>query len=84
MIGPGATAFLVSARFGRMMGVAMAVAIGCAVAGVLLSFHADVAPGPLIVVLQAGVFCLAFVFAPGRGLLAHARVRRAAAVRNTG
>ena len=67
LVAPGATAFLLSDRFERMLGIAAAVAIGCSVAGTLISFHIDGATGPCIVLLQMAVFLLAFVFAPGHG-----------------
>ncbi|HEY4316513.1 MAG TPA: metal ABC transporter permease [Herbaspirillum sp.] len=36
----------------------------------MLSYHIDGATGPCIVLIQAGVFILAFLFAPKRGILA--------------
>jgi manganese/iron transport system permease protein len=56
LIGPGVTASLVSRRFGTMLLVALAVAIGSSIAGTILSFHIDAATGPTIVLVQAGVF----------------------------
>jgi manganese/iron transport system permease protein len=69
LVAPGATAFLLSDRFERMLGIAAAVAIGCSVAGTLISFHIDGATGPCIVLLQMAVFLLAFFFAPGHSML---------------
>jgi len=69
LVAPGATAFLLSDRFERMLVIAAAVAIGCSVAGTLISFHIDGATGPCIVLLQMAVFLLAFFFAPGHSML---------------
>lgn len=80
LIGPGATAFLLTDRFDRMLVIAAAVSIGSAVFGTLASFHLDAATGPAIVLSQAAVFLAAFVLAPRRGLIAHRRARRAQAV----
>lgn len=76
LVGPGATAFLLTDRFERMLAIAAAVSIGSAVIGTLSSFHLDAATGPMIVLTQAAVFLAAFVLAPRRGLLAHRRARR--------
>lgn len=80
LIGPGATAFLLTDRFDRMLAIAAAVSIGSAVFGTLASFHLDAATGPAIVLSQAAVFLAAFVLAPRRGLIAHRRARRAQTV----
>lgn len=69
LITPGATAFLVTRTFGRMLAVAMSVAIGSSVLGTFISFHLDAATGPCIVLIQTAVFLLALFFAPGTGLL---------------
>jgi len=70
LITPGATAYLLTDRFERMLVIAACVAIGASVFGTLISFHIDGATGPCIVLLQAFVFVLAFLFAPRRGVLA--------------
>lgn len=69
LITPGATAYLLTDRFPRMLAISAAVAIGASVLGTLLSFHLDVATGPVIVLLQAAMFLLAFLFAPKGGVL---------------
>ena len=69
LIAPGAIAFLVTKTFGRMLVVAMSVAIGSSVLGTFISFHIDAATGPTIVLIQTAVFLLALLFAPGTGLL---------------
>jgi manganese/iron transport system permease protein len=69
LVGPGSIAYLLSDTFGRMLVIAMAVAIGSSVVGTLLSFHIDGATGPCIVLIQMAVFIAAFLLAPRRGLL---------------
>jgi manganese/iron transport system permease protein len=70
LVAPGAIAYLLTDRFERMLMIATAVATGSCVAGTLLSYHIDGATGPCIVLIQAGIFVLAFLFAPKRGILA--------------
>jgi manganese/iron transport system permease protein len=69
-VAPGAIAYLLSDRFERMLVIAAAVAIGSSVIGTLVSFHVDGATGPCIVLIQAFVFVLAFLFAPRHGVFA--------------
>jgi manganese/iron transport system permease protein len=73
LIAPGATAFLLTERFDRMLAIAAVVAIGSSVVGTLVSFHVDGATGPCIVLVQAAVFAGAFLLAPKWGLLRRAR-----------
>jgi manganese/iron transport system permease protein len=73
LIAPGATAYLLTDRFDRMLLIAVAVATGSAALGTLLSFHIDGATGACIVLVQAAVFVLAFLFAPKGGLLSGSR-----------
>ena len=70
LIAPGATAYLLTDRFERMLVIAVAVACGSAAFGTLISFHINGATGACIVLVQALVFVAAFLFAPKRGLLA--------------
>jgi manganese/iron transport system permease protein len=69
LIAPGATAYLLSHRFERMLALAVLVAVGSGVVGTLLSFHIDAATGPAIVLVQTAAFAAAFLLAPGSGLL---------------
>ncbi|MBL8908019.1 MAG: metal ABC transporter permease [Rhizobiales bacterium] len=59
LVAPGAVGLLLTHRFGHMLAVAAATAIGSSVLGTILSFHFDVATGPCIIVLQAFVFAAA-------------------------
>ncbi|MEL7543700.1 MAG: metal ABC transporter permease [Pseudomonadota bacterium] len=61
LIGPGATAFLLTARFDRMVLVAVASAVLAGIFGVLISFHIDGATGPCIVLVQTAFFLAALV-----------------------
>ena len=69
LIAPGATGFLLTRQFDRMLMVAVASAVIASVTGTLVSFHIDAATGACIVLAQAVIFLLALLFAPGRGLL---------------
>lgn len=72
LIAPGAVAFLLADRFGRMLPIAAAVAIGSSVLGTIVSYHIDGATGPSIVLIQAAVFVVAFLVAPRTGVLRRA------------
>jgi manganese/iron transport system permease protein len=61
LVAPGATAYLVTRRFDRMLLVAASVAIASSVLGTIVSFHIDGSTGPCIVLIQAGVFALALL-----------------------
>ncbi len=69
LIGPGATGWLLARRFPGMLLVASVSAVLATLAGLLLSFHLDIATGPLIVLCQAAIVALALLFAPGKGAL---------------
>jgi manganese/iron transport system permease protein len=69
LIAPGATAYLLTNSFERMLAIAVAVAVGSAVLGTIASFHINAATGACIVLVQAMVFGLAFLLAPKHGLL---------------
>lgn len=78
VVTPGATAYLLTDRFGVMILLAMAIGAVTSAVGAYLSFFLDGATGGLIVVLQTVVFLIAFVFAPKHGRLAARRAARAA------
>jgi manganese/iron transport system permease protein len=75
LITPGATAYLLTDRFGRMLLIAAGFGALTSALGVYLSFFLDGATGGLIVLLQTGLFLLAFLFAPKHGRLAARRAR---------
>lgn len=69
LITPGATAYLLTRRINRMMLIAPAVAWFSSVAGIWLSFYLDISAGGSIVLVQAGVFTLVYLFGPREGLI---------------
>jgi len=69
LVAPGATAYLLTDSFERMLAVAVSVATMSAAIGTLVSFHVDGATGACIVLVQALAFIAALLFAPKRGLL---------------
>jgi len=71
---PAATAQLLTARFGRLMAIAIAIGIGSGIAGIYVSFWLDVASGAAIVLIQTAIFFLALALGPRRGLLRRRRV----------
>ncbi|ACT12958.1 MULTISPECIES: metal ABC transporter permease [Pectobacterium] len=75
VITPGATAYLLTDRFGRLVVISIALGAITSAVGAYLSFFLDGATGGVIVTLQTVVFLLAFVFAPKHGLLASRRLR---------
>lgn len=72
LIGPGATAHLLTERFDRMMATSILIAVLSSVGGVFLSFHLDSAPAPTIVLMLTAIFVIAFLLAPKHGLLTRA------------
>jgi manganese/iron transport system permease protein len=73
LVTPAATAQLLVVRFGSMMGVAIAVGVLGAIAGLYLSYWLDVATGATIVLVQTAVFGLALGLGPRTGVLARRR-----------
>jgi manganese/iron transport system permease protein len=79
LVAPGATAYLLTDRFRRMLAGAAAMGAVTAFLGAYLSYFLDGSTGGVIVSLQALIFLVVLVFAPRHGLLAGRRARRAAA-----
>ncbi|MFO7476783.1 MAG: metal ABC transporter permease [Methyloceanibacter sp.] len=77
VVTPGATAYLLTDRFGWLLVIAVALGAVTSFAGAYLSYFLDGATGGVIVTLQTLVFLAAFYFAPKHGLIA-ARRRRLA------
>jgi manganese transport system permease protein len=70
LVTPGATAYLLTDRFDRMSWIAIASAMLSSVVGIYLSYWLDASTAGCIVLVQTGLFLLAFLFAPRHGLLA--------------
>jgi manganese/iron transport system permease protein len=77
VVTPGATAYLLTDRFPRLILIAMAIGAGTSFAGAYLSYFLDGATGGVIVTLQMIVFLAAFFLAPKYGVLAARRARLA-------
>lgn len=79
VVTPGATAYLLTDRFPRLLVIAVAIGTVTSFIGAYLSYFLDGATGGIIVVMQTALFLLAFFLAPKHGLLA-ARRRAAEAM----
>ncbi|WP_460948412.1 metal ABC transporter permease [Okibacterium endophyticum] len=78
LIIPGATAYLVAASMGRMLVVATAATTAAALVGTYVSFYADWSTGGSVVLAQATLFALAYLFGPAGGVIPRRmRARRA-------
>ncbi|QCL76433.1 MULTISPECIES: metal ABC transporter permease [Agrobacterium] len=78
VVTPGATAYLLTDRFERLILMSLIIGAATSFVGAYLSYFLDGATGGVIVVLQTAIFLAAFVFAPKHGLLAsRAKARRA-------
>lgn len=75
---PGASAYLLTDRFPRLLMIAVAIGSITSFLGAWSSYFLDGATGGVIVVAQTVVFLLAFVFAPKHGVLAARRRARQA------
>ncbi|MBD8556435.1 metal ABC transporter permease [Rhizobium sp. CFBP 8762] len=73
VVTPGATAYLLTDRFGRVIILAVGIGAITNMLGAYISYFLDGATGGIIVVLQTLIFLTAFVFAPKHGLLAARR-----------
>jgi manganese/iron transport system permease protein len=75
LVTPGATAYLLTDRFGRMIALATTMGVVTSVIGAYASYFFDGSTGGCIVTLQSILFVFALIFAPKHGLRA-ARNRR--------
>ena len=79
VVTPGATAYLLTDRFPRLLVIAVVIGAATSFTGAYASYFLDGATGGIIVVLQTLIFLAAFFFAPKHGMLA-ARRRAASAL----
>ena len=77
VVTPGATAYLLTDRFPRLILLSVLIGAGTAFVGAYASYFLDGATGGVIVCLQTLLFLAAFVFAPRHGILAARRRARA-------
>ena len=73
VVTPGATAYLLTDRFPRLLVLSVAIGASTSLIGAYLSYFLDGATGGIIICLQTAIFLLAFVFAPKHGTLAARR-----------
>ncbi|MBO3129181.1 iron chelate uptake ABC transporter family permease subunit [Dermatophilus congolensis] len=66
---PGATAYLLTDRFERMLLLAPATSVACSMVGIYASFWLDVSSGGIIVVLQGCLFAVVMLLAPRHGVI---------------
>lgn len=71
VVTPGATAWLLTDRFPRLLTIAVLIGSFTSFLGVWISYWMDGATGGVIVVLQTLLFLLVFIIAPRHGLLAN-------------
>lgn len=69
LIIPGATAYLLTDRFGRMLVIAPILSSLCSVVGIYISYWVDASPGGLVVLTQGCAFTLVYLISPKHGLL---------------
>lgn len=72
LVTPGATSLLLTRRLPAMMALSAAIGAFSAIAGLYLSYYVNISSGAAIVLVATAVFGLAFLLAPGRGILARA------------
>ena len=78
VVTPGATAYLLTDRFPRLLVLSVAIGSVTCFVGAYLSYFLDGATGGIIISLQTLIFLATFLLAPKHGLLAAKRRARAA------
>ncbi len=78
LVTPGATAYLLTDRFSKMLMLACLMGVGSSLVGAYVSYFIDGSTGGCIVVLQTMIFLLALFFAPKHGIMAHRSQRQSA------
>ena len=73
VVTPGATAYLLTDRFPRLLVIAVIIGALTSFTGAYISYFLDGATGGIIVLLQTLIFLTAFIFAPKHGLIAARR-----------
>jgi manganese/iron transport system permease protein len=76
LVTPGATAYLLTDRFGVMLLIGAGLGVVTSFVGAYASYFFNGATGGCIVTLQAMIFVITLVFAPKHGLLAMRRARQ--------
>lgn len=78
VVTPGATAYLLSDRFPRLLAISVGIGAATGAFGAWVSYFLDGATGGIIVLLQTTLFLLAFFLAPTHGRFAALRRARLA------
>ena len=78
VVTPGATAYLLTDRFPRLIMLSVSIGAVTSFTGAYLSYFLNGATGGIIVILMTGIFLVVFVLAPKHGLLAARAKARAA------
>ena len=73
VITPGATAYLLTDCFPRLLVIAVIIGATSSFVGAYISYFLNGATGGVIICLQTTIFVLAFFFAPKHGLIANRR-----------
>lgn len=73
VVTPGATAYLLTDRFGRLIVISVTLGASTSFLGAYISYFLDGATGGVIVTLQTMLFLAAFFFAPKHGRIAARR-----------
>jgi ABC-type Mn2+/Zn2+ transport system permease subunit len=77
LVTPAASAYLLTRRLPTMMMLGAGLGAAGAVIGLYLSYYANLASGPAIVLTETLVFVLVLLFGPRRGLIWRRRARTA-------
>jgi manganese transport system permease protein len=80
LIIPGATAYLLTDQFSKMLIIAPVLGAIAAIAGVYLSYYLDTASGGMVVLSQGAMFALVYLFSPRQGVIGK-RIRAASYAR---
>lgn len=68
VITPGATAYLLTDKFSRLLMISVGLGFSTSAIGAYLSYYLDGATGGIIVLFQTALFLLAFCFSPKYGI----------------
>ncbi|GAB20003.1 manganese ABC transporter permease protein [Gordonia effusa NBRC 100432] len=77
LIIPGATAYLLTDRFGRMLIIAPVTSALAGVVGLYVAYYQDTSPGGMVVLIQGILFALVYVFSPKYGVVTGRKRRQA-------
>ena len=78
LVTPAATAYLLTRRLPVMMALSAWIGAISSLVGLYISYYANIASGAAIVLVATAFFLLAYLFAPGRGVISQALQRRRA------